>query len=49
MLLEGKQRKILVQGQELPHYDAVLPRIGASITDYGIAVVKHFESMGYTS
>lgn len=46
MVLEGKQRKILVGGQELPHYDAVLPRIGASITDYGIALVKHFESMG---
>ncbi len=46
MVLEGKQRKILVGGNELPRYDAVLPRIGASVTDYGLAVVKHFESMG---
>jgi ribosomal protein S6--L-glutamate ligase len=30
----------------LPDYDAVLPRIGASITDYGLAVVKHFEILG---
>lgn len=26
--------------------DAVLPRIGTSITDYGLAVVKQFEAMG---
>jgi ribosomal protein S6--L-glutamate ligase len=44
--IEGRSRRIYVAGRELPHYDAVLPRIGASITDYGIAVVKHFESMG---
>lgn len=46
LILEGRQRKILVHGKELPHYDAVLPRIGTSITDYGLAVVRHFETMG---
>lgn len=30
----------------LSHYDAVLPRIGASITYYGTAVVRQFEEMG---
>jgi ribosomal protein S6--L-glutamate ligase len=30
----------------LPHYDAILPRIGASITDYGLSVVKQFEVTG---
>ncbi|NNE06943.1 MAG: RimK family alpha-L-glutamate ligase, partial [Gemmatimonadetes bacterium] len=29
----------------LSHYDAVLPRIGASITYYGTAVVRQFEEM----
>ena len=29
----------------LTHYDAVLPRIGASITYYGTAVVRQFEEM----
>ncbi len=29
----------------LSHYDAVLPRIGASITYYGTAVVRQFEQM----
>jgi ribosomal protein S6--L-glutamate ligase len=33
-------------GQELPYYDAVIPRIGASITFYGAAVVRQFEMMG---
>src|SRR5690606_3523511 len=30
----------------LPLYDAVLPRIGASITDYGLAVVRQLELLG---
>lgn len=34
------------QGKELPYYDAVIPRIGASITFYGTAVVRQFEMMG---
>lgn len=29
----------------LSHYDAVLPRIGASITYYGTAVVRQFQEM----
>lgn len=33
-------------GEELPAYDAVIPRIGASITFYGAAVVRQFEMMG---
>lgn len=33
-------------GKELPYYDAVIPRIGASITFYGTAVVRQFEMMG---
>jgi ribosomal protein S6--L-glutamate ligase len=45
LVVDGKTRTILVHGKELDHYDAVLPRIGASITDYGLAVVKHFESL----
>jgi len=31
--------------QQLMHYDAVLPRIGASITYYGTAVVRQFQEM----
>ncbi|MCM2324531.1 MAG: RimK family alpha-L-glutamate ligase [Oligoflexia bacterium] len=43
----GRPRaQVFVGSQPLPPYDAVLPRIGASITDYGLAVVKQFEAMG---
>ncbi len=34
------------EGAELPHYDAIIPRIGASVTFYGTAVVRQFEMMG---
>jgi ribosomal protein S6--L-glutamate ligase len=34
------------KGEELPRYDAIIPRIGASITFYGAAVVRQFEMMG---
>lgn len=33
-------------GVVLPHYDAVIPRIGASITFYGTALLRHMETMG---
>ncbi|NOH98240.1 30S ribosomal protein S6--L-glutamate ligase [Vibrio sp. 99-70-13A1] len=38
--------KIRYMGEELAQYDAVIPRIGASITFYGTAVVRQFEMMG---
>ncbi|MGL5285263.1 ribosomal protein S6--L-glutamate ligase [Aeromonas sp. RU39B] len=34
------------EGLELGTYDAVIPRIGASITAYGTAVLRQFEMMG---
>ncbi len=34
------------QGEELPYYDAVIPRISANITFYGTAIVRQFEMMG---
>ena len=34
------------QGADLPRYDAVIPRIGASVTFYGTAVLRQFEMMG---
>lgn len=38
--------KVVYKGKELPHYDAVIPRIGASVTFYGTAVLRQFEVMG---
>lgn len=34
------------QGADLPRFDAVIPRIGASVTFYGTAVLRQFEVMG---
>lgn len=34
------------KGKRIASYDAVIPRIGASITMYGTAVVRQFEQMG---
>ncbi len=37
---------IYLDGKQLPKFDAVIPRIGASITFYGLAVLRQFEMMG---
>ena len=37
---------VRLRGQELPKYDAVIPRIGASVSFYGTAVVRQFEMTG---
>jgi ribosomal protein S6--L-glutamate ligase len=37
---------IYYQGEKLKGIDAVIPRIGASVTFYGTAVVRQFEMMG---
>ena len=46
MDITSNNPKIRYKGEELPKYDAVIPRIGASITFYGTAVVRQFEMMG---
>ena len=40
------QTAIYYNGKKLGRYDAVLPRIGASQTSYGTAIVRQFEMMG---
>lgn len=37
---------IYYQGRKLEGYDAVIPRIGASVTFFGAAVLRQFEVMG---
>lgn len=39
-------RKGDLSNSHLPSVDAIIPRIGPSITFYGLAVVRQFESMG---
>lgn len=43
-IMKGELR-VNYQGKELPTPDAIIPRIGASRTFYGTAMVRHFEMM----
>ncbi|MGI4866338.1 MAG: 30S ribosomal protein S6--L-glutamate ligase [Janthinobacterium lividum] len=45
LVLEQGQPDIIYQGQPLARPDAIIPRIGASVTFYGTAVVRQFEMM----
>jgi ribosomal protein S6--L-glutamate ligase len=46
MNITSARPTIHYKGSELEHYDAVIPRIGASVTFYGAAVVRQLEMMG---
>ncbi|MEO1045347.1 MAG: 30S ribosomal protein S6--L-glutamate ligase [Pseudomonadota bacterium] len=46
MNITSHRPSILYEGQTLSGYDAVIPRIGASVTQYGLAVLRQFEMMG---
>lgn len=43
--LSGDEPGLMYRGRQLSDYDAALPRIGASITFYGLAVVRQLEQM----
>ena len=46
MNINKKSLSIHYKGEKLLGFDAIIPRIGASITFYGTAVVRQFEMMG---
>ncbi|MCR9088554.1 MAG: 30S ribosomal protein S6--L-glutamate ligase [Rhodobacteraceae bacterium] len=46
MAINADAPEVHYDGQRLPRYDAVIPRIGASITPYGTAVIRQFETVG---
>ena len=46
MNISAVRPTILYRGEALPEFDAVIPRIGASHTVYGTAVVRQFEILG---
>lgn len=46
MNITSRFPSIHYKGEELTGFDAVIPRIGASVTFYGTAVVRQFEMMG---
>ena len=44
--LKSHKPEVHYNGKELPFFDAIIPRIGSSLTFYGAAVVRQFEAMG---
>jgi len=49
MNITSMRPEIHYRGEVLEGFDAVIPRIGASVTFYGTAVVRQFEMMGVYS
>ena len=46
MNIASHRPMIHYKGEELKGFDAVIPRIGASVTFYGTSVLRQFEMMG---
>ena len=46
MNIASRRPEIYYNGAKLEGYHAVIPRIGASVTFYGLAVLRQFEMMG---
>lgn len=46
MAINALSPEVHYDGKRLPRFDAVIPRIGASVTSYGAAVIRQFETIG---
>ena len=46
MTINAISPEVHYDGKRLPRFDAVIPRIGASITPYGTAIIRQFETIG---
>ena len=46
MNITSHRPELRYKGEKLVGYDAVIPRIGVSVTFYGLAVLRQFETMG---
>jgi ribosomal protein S6--L-glutamate ligase len=45
VMIEGGNPSVLYKGDRIEQIDAIIPRIGASVTDYGCAIVRQFEML----
>lgn len=45
IIIEQNNPDVFYKGESLKHLDAIIPRIGASVTFYGTTVVRQFEMM----
>ncbi|WP_372603424.1 30S ribosomal protein S6--L-glutamate ligase [Actibacterium sp.] len=46
MAINALAPEVYYDGKRLPRYDVVIPRIGTSVTAYGTAVIRQFETIG---
>ncbi len=46
MAINSLSPEIHYDGARLPHFDAIIPRIGVSVTAYGAAVLRQFQARG---
>ncbi len=50
LVLEQGKMAVYYNNQKIEGYNAIIPRIGSSVTSYGAAVIRQFEAMGiYTT
>jgi ribosomal protein S6--L-glutamate ligase len=45
--IQDHEPDLFYKGKRVSHYDAIIPRIGPSVTFFGTAVVRQFEQMGF--
>ncbi len=46
MAINAMNPAVYYDGRKLPRFDAVIPRVGASMTNYGMAVIRQFQLTG---
>ncbi len=49
LIMEKGRPSIRISGEEIHGIDMIIPRIGASVTSYGSAVIRHFDLMNVPS
>jgi ribosomal protein S6--L-glutamate ligase len=49
LILEENRFEVDYEGFKLRYFDAIIPRIGSTVTTYGAAIIRHFERMGVTT
>ncbi len=49
LIMEKGKPSIRINGEVVKGIDVIIPRIGASVTTYGAAVIRHFDLMGVPS
>ena len=49
MNITSNTPRVYLDGKSLEDFNAIIPRVGASVTFYGLALVRQFEAMGVYS